>query len=297
MTFPAITIRLEEPAYPSRLRAMSRPPEWLEMRGRLLDCERAVTIVGARAAEARHTDAAFELARALVARGVLVVSGGALGVDAAAHRGALAALADQRAHGSGMGSTAAVLGCGVDVTYPEQHGELFRDISAHGGALLSQFAHDAPPRPWHFARRNETMAALADAVVVMGASTHSGSLQTAHAARKLGRLVAAMPGSPGCQKLIASGAAVVETIEDLERVLSGADMRAKVTLPAPGSLSFRVLSCLDGHRAKDIDDIGLQTGLSTREIQRALTDLELDGLVVLESGHRYLCSQLALVGC
>lgn len=290
MTFPTTIIRLEDPEYPERLRAMSRPPAELAVRGRLRPCERAVAIVGARAADARYVEAAYELARSLVARGVLVLSGGAVGVDAAAHRGALAGARGPDA----PGSTAAVLGCGLGVTYPEQHADLFRDICARGGALVSQFEHDAPPRSWHFSRRNETLAALADAVVVVGASVRSGALQTAAAARKLRRLVAAVPGSPGCQSLIASGATEVESVEDIERALAGVRSEITVPLPASGSPSHRVLSCLDDRKAKNIDDIMRHTGLSTREIQRALTDLELDGLVVAQPGHRYLCSRLAL---
>lgn len=272
--------------YPARLRAMRKPPKELAVRGQIPRHERAVAIVGARAAASEDTDRAFSLALALAERGVLVVSGGALGVDAAAHRGALGV------HRDG-GSTVAVLGCGLAFTYPEQHRALFDEMCARGGGLISQFPRGAPPRPWQFARRNQTIAGMCDAVVVVGAGARSGALQTARAAQALGRVVAAVPGRPGCETLIAAGAAVVSDVGDLERALDGNPVRPRVSAPAVDAPAYRVLTCLDLHESKDIDDIVLGTGLSVRDVQRALTHLELDGLAVPTAGRSYVCSQLA----
>lgn len=290
VTFLAATIAKTDARYPRRLLDVSDAPEWLEVRGQLPSTERAVAIVGARAAHQEEQEAAYELAYALARQGTAVVSGGALGVDAAAHRGALAAAREPDTPSGG--TTVAVLGCGLDVVYPERHGDLYRDIGERG-ALVSQFRRDAPPRAWHFSKRNRTLAGLVDAVVVIGAGAHSGALRTARAARDYHRLVAAMPGRPGCEALIASGAAVVRTPGDLERLLAGAPVRPNVTLPDINSPNFRVLSQLEAGDRQDVDQLVQGTGFGLRVVQRALTRLELDGLVVPGPGLAYECSQLA----
>ncbi len=292
---PDSILRLQRSGYPSRLKALSAPPEWLEVRGQpsiIEDELRAVAIVGSRAASTAEMSAAYELARALAERGTVVVSGGATGVDTAAHRGALAAVS-MNERGGRCGATVAVLGCGVEVTYPERNRDLFHEICARGGALVSQFESLAPPRPWHFVRRNEIIAALCDAVIVIAAGARSGALHTARAARKLGRVVGAMPGRAGCNALIAAGAALVRDIHDLEDALAGIAVGPIVTLPESDTLSFLILSCLRGANPRDINDINLETGLAVRDIHRVLTSLELDGLVVLKPGRRFVCSHLA----
>lgn len=257
------------------------------MRGQLVDAGRVIAIVGARAARTEDLEAAHALGRTLAAQGALVVSGGALGVDAAAHAGAL--------HGSspGQAATMAVLGSGLNVAYPEQNQPLFQDIHARGGALVSQFEPDAPPRNWHFVRRNATIAGMADAVVVIGADTRSGALHTARAARALGRLVGARPGSAGCEALIASGAALIRDIEDLEAALAGRPARPDITLPDGQSPAGQVLASLHQAEARDADDIALATGLMVREVNRALTRLEIDGLAIPVPGRSYIRSALA----
>ena len=123
----------------------------------------------------------------LAGKGIVIISGGAFGIDAAAHEGALAAAA---------APTFAVLGCGVDVTYPDRHGPLFARIVATGG-LLSEYAPGTPPRAGQFPARNRIIAALGDAVIVVEAAYRSGALITAALARSLGRPVLAVPGSSG----------------------------------------------------------------------------------------------------
>jgi DNA processing protein len=196
--------------YPTRLRALARPPG-LDGVG-VLDDAPAVAIVGSRAARADAMALAEAVARRAVSRGRVVVSGGALGVDTAAHRGALAA----------GGRTVIVLGTGVDVLYPARNVGLFAAAVAAGGARISPFPRGALPVPWHFVARNTVIAALADVVVVAAAERNSGSLSTARAARRLGRPVIAAPGTPGADALLATGAAgVLATLDDLDRALAG----------------------------------------------------------------------------
>ena len=129
-----------------------------------------------------------------------MVSGGALGIDTAAHAGALDAGA----------ATTVVLGSGVDVLYPDRNRALFAAVVDRGGALVSTFPMGAQPRPGQFVARNRIIAALADVVVVVSAGPASGSLHTARHAAALGRRLAAVPGSPGTQALLTAGAALVE---------------------------------------------------------------------------------------
>jgi len=251
----------------------------LDVRGMLIERHPAVAIVGARAASQADRRAAARLGEAVVARGGLVVSGGALGVDGAAHAAALAA----------GGATVVVAGTGVDVDYPQRHAALFAAIVASGqGAIVSQFPRGTLPLPRNFVLRNPTIAALADAVIVIGASARSGSLYTADAAERLGRPVAAVPGTPGCDRLIAAGAAIVENADDLERWLAGAPRRPIVVSPPAGSDAALLLTALSDRDPRDLEDLTTRTGLPLRATQRALADLELRGLVHLAVGQTYV---------
>ncbi len=189
--------------YPQRLveRLGDRAPPRLYIAGEL-GRQRAVAVVGTRAATPDRERAATDLAEALVAAGHTVVSGGALGVDAAAHRGALAGGLGAR---RGVGTTIAVLGCGLDRPYPPRNRALFAAIVAEGGALASPFAPGEPPRRGHCPARNLLIAAWAEAVVVVEAGFRSGALNTARHARKLGVPVLAYPGSPGSLALLRGG--------------------------------------------------------------------------------------------
>src|SRR5207302_4046621 len=161
--------------------------------------------------------AAERLACDLALAGVVIVSGLALGVDAAAHRGAIEA----------SRYTAAVLGTGVDIVYPAANRELADRILAGGGALVSEFPDGTPPRRQYFLKRNWTMAALSDLIVVVEAAEGSGALITAEAALGLGRSVMAVPGSVfsplsvGCHQLLRDGAGLVQNARDVLSELSG----------------------------------------------------------------------------
>src|SRR6185436_17484206 len=143
-------------------------------------------------------------AGALARRGWAVVSGGAFGIDAAAHAGALDAGAE----------TYAVLGCGVDVVYPDRHAALFARIAGRGG-LISQFAPGTRPHMKHFPQRNAVVAGLCDAVIVVEAALKSGALITAEVARKAGQRLLAVPGTPGTDALLSAGALPVTGAETL----------------------------------------------------------------------------------
>ena len=244
--------------FPERLTALgwSRP---LHVRGPL-PTGPAVAIVGARAASRTAMDRAHALARHLAGRGVHVVSGGALGVDGAAHRGALA----------GGGTTSVVLGSGVDVPYPQRHASLFEQVVAAGGALISLLPEGTSPRRTTFTQRNPLISALADLVVVVEAATRSGSLTTADAARRQGRLLAAYPGSPGCAALLAAGAALVEHPDDALAALAGAPRHAPAAALDP--VAERVAAAI-AEGARGVEAIVAATGLPVRAVLRALPGL------------------------
>ena len=164
-----------------------------------------------------------------------------------------------------------MLGSGVDVAYPARHAGLFDQIVACGGALVSMYPLGMQPRRGTFTRRNELIAALADAVIVIEADIRSGSLSTAMAARRQARIVAASPGSPGCHRLIATGAALAEDIDDVLAILDG-----RPRYPQPPSLDADALAVRDALAAgvRGIDALVRHTGLPVRAVLRALPQLE-----------------------
>lgn len=233
----------------------------MRVRGTLADPARSVAIVGARAATTIAMGRAHAIAKHLAGHGVHVVSGGALGIDGAAHRGALV----------GGGTTTVVLGTGVDVMYPARHAALFGEVLANGGALISMFPDGSQPRRHTFTKRNELIAVLADIVIVVEADVRSGSLSTANAAKKHGRVVAAWPGSAGCDRLLADGAALVESEHDaLLAALGTPRERPPVTLDP---IALQVLAAIDAG-CVSLDDIIRTTGLAVRAVLRALPLIE-----------------------
>ncbi len=246
--------------YPRRLLALGLS-RTLHVRGALC-AGPTIAIVGARAATGDGMLRAHAIARHLAERGVHVVSGGALGIDGAAHRGALA----------GGGATTVVLGSGVDIAYPSRHAQLFEEVVLRGGALVSQFPIGMTPRASTFTQRNTLISALADAVIVVEADLKSGSLSTAQAARRQGRVVAAWPGTPGCARLLATGAAVVENADDALALAAGTPRHP--TLAALDEIATAVRDAIAAG-ASGIDAIVRHTGLPVRAVLRALPQLEL----------------------
>lgn len=205
---------------------------------------------------------AHDLAAHFAGHRVHVVSGGALGIDGAAHRGALA----------GGGTTTVVCGNGLDIAYPARHAGLFAEVIARGGGLLGLLPDGVEPRPYLFPQRNPLIAALADAVIVVEADVRSGSLSTARSAAAFGRIVAAWPGSPGCDELLAAGARRIESTADAQGALDGVAVAAtpSVTLDPDAE---RVRAAIQ-HGARGIDQIVRESGLPVRAVLRALPAVE-----------------------
>lgn len=259
-------------------------PEGLRSRGRWpLPQGPRVAIVGSRRPSAYGEAVADRLAADLAAAGVVVVSGLAYGVDAAAHQGALAA----------QGCTVAVLGTGIDIVYPAAHRGLARRIEERGGALVSEFPDGTPPRRPNFPRRNRTMAALSHAVVVVEAGEGSGALITAEAALSLGRSVLAVPGSVfsplsvGCHQLLRDGAGLVQNARDVlaelrqpvEVLDDPLHPPAELGLEAPdGQLDGLVRHLPDGVSV-DAGSLARRLDLPVSEVVARLTRLELSGHV------------------
>lgn len=243
---------------------------------------RGVAVVGARAATTYGERVAHDLAAGLAERGVVVVSGGAFGIDAAAHRGALAR----------SGRTVVVLAGGVDRAYPRGNARLLEAVVADGGAVLSEVPVGASPTRVRFLQRNRLIAGLATATVVVEAAWRSGAISTAYHASALLRPVAAVPGpvtsvaSAGCHRLLRSGVAVcvTDTAEVLE--LAGLDGPAADPLDVPCRLGDglpehvrRVLEAVPARRALEPGALAVAAGVSLAETHGALGLLELDGLV------------------
>jgi DNA processing protein len=218
----------------------------------------AVAIVGARAATVVGMERAHAIGRHLATRGVHVVSGGALGIDGAAHRGALA----------GGGTTTVVLGSGTDVYYPERHARLFEQ-ALERGAIVSLLPDGTQPRSGTFLARNPLIAALADAVIVVEADVRSGSLATARSALKMKRILAAWPGSSGCDRLLGEGAAIVESIHDAQLVAMGTPRFPQAAIDPDVE---RVREAMQAG-ATGVHAIVRQTGLTLRAVLRVLPQL------------------------
>jgi DNA processing protein len=272
------TVVRDQVGYPARLLQIRRPPPQLWFCGGLPDPDQpAVAIVGSRKASGAGRERAHELAGALARRGWAIVSGGAFGIDAAAHSGALDA-------GAG---TYAVLGCGVDVVYPDRHARLFARIAERGG-LISQFAPGTAPKMMHFPLRNEIVAGLADAVIVVEAALHSGALITAGVARKQGQRLLAVPGTPGTDALLADGAIPVTAAETLEDALAG---RTRMALAAVPPLFAPLIQALRGGR-DSAPGLARRLGLTLPAVMGLLLEAELDGWVRRASDSEYEVSRV-----
>jgi DNA processing protein len=271
-----VELRLGTPVYPARLSALAGAPDPLWMRGSYRPAHRAVAIVGARRAHRRFYEAARELAAQLAKEAVDILSGGAIGIDTAAHLGAL----------DRSGVTCAVLGTGLDVAYPAQNASLFGRIVANGGALFSQFPLGSRPVKRAFPKRNVVLAGLADAVVVIEAGATSGSLYTAQAAIDLRRPVIALTGSPGADALIARGRAL--GARDVSELLARVLERPFVRETAELSLSAaRLLSALD-RTPRELGELAILSQLPMLTCASLAAELELTGLCARASGGRYL---------
>lgn len=317
-------LTMQDADYPVRLRNIYEPPLLLYVRGALplIDEEAAIAMVGTRKATPYGLETAEELSYAMAKQGALIVSGGAYGIDTAAHRGALRA----------GGKTVALLGCGPDVVYPAGNERLYRDVAA-AGALVTEYPPGTPAIGAHFPVRNRIISGLCLATVVVEAPEgRSGALITARTALEQGRDVFAVPGpvkapmSRGCNRLIADGAAAL--LADTSDVLWAYEARyphklhcGRVEMPyrtlgepeqkepaaaAPAEDEAEKLPPLDirtGHTdltddqvrivkqlkggALQVDDLIEAVALPTRRVLSALTVLEIEEYVVQSSGKHF----------
>ena len=279
-------IAWDHPEYPKALLEVSDPPAILYCVGRMELLNRsALAIVGSRNATAQGVRNAQAFARALSDAGLTIVSGLALGVDAAAHRGGL----------EGRSSTIAVLGTGVDVVYPPGNKALAQEI-AERGLLVSEFALGSAAAKHNFPRRNRIISGLTRGTLVVEAALSSGSLITARAALEQGREVFAIPGSihsplsKGCHNLIKSGAKLVESADD---VMSELGVLAQAPARSPGEAETRkegnVPFLLDqmGYDPIDVDSLCARIGVSAQHVTAELLRLELDGRIASLPGGLY----------
>ncbi len=274
-------ITLGDAAYPRALLETADPPLLLYAVGRseLLNAA-CLAVVGSRNPTPQGAENARSFAAALSAAGLTVVSGLALGIDGCAHEGAL----------TGVGSTIAVLGTGLDRVYPKRHLALAHRI-ASAGLLISEYSLGTPPLPANFPRRNRLIAGLSRGTLVVEAALQSGSLITARLATEAGRDVFAIPGSihspqsRGCLALIKQGAKLVDSVVDILEELPAPAPKRVAPVVAVGCVDS-VLARL-GHEPMTLDELSARTGSPPAELSAHLLELELNGEVVRMPGQRF----------
>jgi DNA processing protein len=268
------SIRLGSSRYPSLLTEIPNPPDVLWVRGDLSICDKTVVaVVGARTASREGVAAAEVVAGDLARAGIVIVSGLARGVDAAAHAGALDA----------GGTTIAVLGTGLDVVYPPENEALFERIS-RCGLVMTEFPLGTPPFPGNFPKRNRIISGLSRAVLVVEAAEKSGSLITARLAADQGRDVMAMPGltaggrNRGAHALLRDGAKLVESAVDILQEL-GIGHAGGALAESPETVEFTV------------DDIAAELKISPGDALARLLEWELTGEIRRIGSGRFVRSR------
>ena len=277
-------VTLADQTYPRALLEIPDPPPLLYAHGRVeLLQQPSIAVVGSRNASAQGEANAEQFSRSLSNAGLTIVSGLALGIDAAAHRGGLA----------GTCSTIAVLGTGIDIVYPSRNAELALDISRRG-LLVSEFALGTPAAAQNFPRRNRLISGLGRGCLVVEAALASGSLITARAAADQGRDVFAIPGSihsplsKGSHALIKAGAKLVESADDVLSELAGFRPSGYANTVQPGASAPNTgLLAVMGHDPVDVDSLCVRAGLTAEQVASELLRLELDGRVAALPGGLY----------
>ena len=290
--FDARVLALGEPDYPPLLATIPDPPPLLYVRGSAAALQHPqLAIVGSRKATLAGLDLAREIAGDLARAGMTITSGLALGIDAAAHRGALEA----------AGASVAVMATGVEEVYPRRHRGLAAELLERG-ALVSEFAPLTPPVPGHFPARNRLISGLSQGVLVVEAARRSGSLITAASALDQGREVFAVPwfprhaGGRGGLQLLRDGATLVETAEDIllaldlwagQQALPLGEVTGTLDEPGCGGADCRRVWPLLGYEARDLATLSAALSLPAHRLLAALTELELAGRVQ-QTGGGYL---------
>lgn len=286
---------LADASYPKALLEIHDPPILLYAKGRIeLLSQPSLAVVGSRNASAQGISNAEQFAATLSASGLTIISGLALGIDTAAHQGALQALS----HDPQAGSTIAVIGTGADIVYPARNRALAHQIAEHG-CILSEYPLGMPAIASNFPRRNRIISGLARGVLVVEAALQSGSLITARMAAEQGRDMFAIPGSihsplaKGCHLLIKQGAKLVESAQDIleELEYASAPVHAATDTgtaiaPADDAPYAQVLQHM-GYDAVDVDTLGQRCQLDMAELHAHLLALELDGHAEILPGGLY----------
>jgi DNA processing protein len=288
---PAREIRRDDSLYPPLLDAIDHAPDSLFVRGDpSLLSRTAVALVGARRATGLGLVMGERLGAELAAAGIVVVSGCAIGIDAAAHRGALQA----------GGATVAVLAGGHDVAVPPSNRGLAERMIREGGCVIGEFPDGVPVASWSFPRRNRIIAGLARVIVVVEAAARSGALITARLGLSAGREVLVVPGHPlqeeyaGSNALLSDGARPVVRVDDVLDELKGLP-RLAASMPESGRAAAasvprdargRVRAAL-GERPLAAEALSASLGLPLGVVLAALTELEIQGLACACAGQRY----------
>lgn len=294
-------ITLSDKEYPKNLRNIYNPPKALYVNGALLDRDEiAVAIVGSRRASIYGLETGERLGFELASRGVTVVSGMAIGIDSAAHKGALKA----------RGRTIAVMGSGHGVIYPPQNKKLYEEI-AQTGVVVTEYEEDVEPFAYNFPRRNRIISGLSLGIVVVEAAKNSGALITANFAAEQGRTVFAVPGkvssqtSSGTNELIKDGARLVQTVDDIMEELSIKEVKAvseedknKIDEKISKKVKAYVYNSLTDDERKIyknlsdepvyIDELLESSGLAPQKASKVLLDLELKKLIVQLPGKQFV---------
>jgi DNA processing protein len=288
-------VTLADSAYPQQLLQISNPPAVLYAIGNLHWLNHpSIAMVGSRSATPQGEKNAEEFATSLCNHGLCIVSGMALGIDGAAHRGALKA----------NGATIAVVGTGLDIVYPARHRDLAHKIAEHG-LIISEFSLGTPSKAQNFPRRNRIISGLSLGCLVIEANVDSGSLITARLATEQGREVFAIPGSihspvaKGCHQLIKQGAKLVENTQDILEEINWGELKNRLPPYSPVGLILGLAENMEsasehntvlasmGFYAINFDDLQDRTALTTETLSAMLMLLELEGKVTTVAGNQY----------
>jgi len=284
-----LTVKINSAKYPSLLRSISEPPQLLYYKGdwRPDIFERCLAVVGSRQMTSYGRRVTDDLVSKIAQAGVTIVSGFMYGVDAQAHRAAL----------SVGGKTIAVMPCGIDLIHPGHQKDLYEQILANGGLIISETPGSILPTLWSYPRRNRIVAGLSQATLVVEAGLESGSLITADLAKKFNRHLFAVPGpltspvSQGTLELIKQGAAMATNAADILKVYG-------LQIPV-GTKNFSPLQNLNAleqkifeklsQEPKEIDVLSRLINISTAELGATLSLMQLRGLINVEEGKYYAC--------
>lgn len=256
--------------------SIADPPDTLYYTGKLPDARRpTVAIVGTRKPTAYGKEVTHRLAYDLAKRGVVIISGMALGVDGIAHRAALEA----------GGTTIAVLGNGLDDFYPRSHRQLGDDIIKSGGAIISEYPEGTPAYPAHFLQRNRIVSGLSDGIIITEAARRSGTLNTAAHALEQNKEIFVVPGnitsplSAGCNALLRQGAAPVTSAEDVLEVIAPQLLKPQTSLAlGDNPLQTKIIQLLQAG-VRDGDQLQHESGAAASEFATELTMMEINGII------------------